>query len=138
MAKVDSAIKNETKNIAIVVLILSALMQAVYLFIHHWNYTVLLGNLLGGGAGILNFFLMGISLQKALDKDAKDASATARLSQTYRNFMLLAILAIAYFVPCFDIIPTIISLFFATIGVYSKVFTMKKDVNNKAQEVAQE
>lgn len=138
MAKVDSTIKNETKGIAIVVLILSALMQAIYLFIRHWNYTVLLGNILGGGAGILNFFLMCLSLQKALNKDAKEAGATARVSQTYRNLMLIGILAVAYFAPCFDIIPTIISLFFATLGVYSKAFTMKKDTSNTAQEVAEE
>lgn len=127
MGSVDPVIKKETKFIAYVVLILSALMQAVYLIIGHWNYTVLLGNVLGGGAGILNFFLMGLGLQSALDKeDSKGAKTTVSFSHTYRNLMMLAVLAIAYFVPVFDIIPTIIALFFATLGVYTKVFIIKK------------
>ena len=128
LSKVDNTVKKETRYLATVVLILSMLMQAIYLIIGRWNYTVLLGNLLGGATGILNFFLMCMSLLSAIEKDPKDAKVTARFSQTYRNLMVLGILALAYFVPCFDIIPTIISLFFATIGVYSKLFTMKKEV----------
>lgn len=138
MGKVDTIVMKETKSLALVVLILSALLEAVYLIIGHWNYTVLLGNILGGGVGLLNFFLMGISLQKALSKQVSDAKATARLSQTYRNIMILAVLAIAYLAPCFDIIPTIISLFFATLGVYSKLFVAKKDTKKADGEVDKE
>lgn len=128
LAGVDQTVKRETGYISVVVLILSALLEAVYLIIGRWNYTVLLGNLLGAGLGILNFFLMCIGLQSALSKEEKGARATAAFSQTYRNIMILAVLALAYFVPVFDIIPTVISLFFATAGVYSKFFVMCKEV----------
>lgn len=138
MNKVDPIIKKETKYIALVVLILSALMESVYLIIGLWNYTVLLGNILGAATGILNFFFMCLSLQSAISKDIKDAKSTARFSQTYRNLMIIGVLALAYLVPCFDIIPTAISLFFATLGVYSKAFTMKKDTQTTSKEATPE
>ena len=65
-----------TSYIALATLIMSALMEAVFLIIGRWDLPVLFGNLLGAGVGILNFFLMGLGLQKALDKDEKDAKAT--------------------------------------------------------------
>ena len=65
---VESAVKKETQFIALVVLICSVVMQAVYLVIGQWNYRVLLGNLLGAALATGNFFLMGLAIQKALGK----------------------------------------------------------------------
>ena len=45
--KVDAVVMKETRYIAIAVLLCSMLMQAVFLIIGKWDYTVLLGNLLG-------------------------------------------------------------------------------------------
>ena len=56
MKKVDSTIIKETIFVASVTLVLSALMQSVFLIIGKWDYDVLLGNLLGGVAAVLNFF----------------------------------------------------------------------------------
>ena len=67
--KVDGTVRKETIYIAAAVLILSMLMQAVFLIIKQWDYTVLLGNLLGGGVAVLNFFLMGLTVQKATSAD---------------------------------------------------------------------
>ena len=65
MKKVDSTIIKETIFVASVTLVLSALMQSVFLIIGKWDYDVLLGNLLGGVAAVLNFFLMGLTVQWA-------------------------------------------------------------------------
>ena len=72
MKNVDATVIKETKYVAIWVLMLSALMQAVFLVIGRWDYTVLLGNLLSGSAVILNFFLMGIGIQRALEKEERE------------------------------------------------------------------
>ena len=58
MLKVDKTVLKETKYIAAVTVILSVLLQAVFLIIHKWNYTVLLGNVLGAAAATGNFFLI--------------------------------------------------------------------------------
>ncbi|MCR5049026.1 MAG: hypothetical protein K6A37_08720, partial [Saccharofermentans sp.] len=62
MKNIDPAIKNMTSYIALATLIMSALMEAVFLIIGRWDLPVLFGNLLGAGVGILNFFLMGLGL----------------------------------------------------------------------------
>ena len=137
MNKVDSTIKTETKNIAKVVLILSALLEAVYLIIGQWNYTVLLGNLLGGAAGILNFFLMGLGLQSALKKDVDSAKTTVKFSHTYRYIILGVVMVIGIFVPFFDTISTIASIFFSSFGIYIRFFVMKKNgVQNPVANMA--
>ena len=73
--KIDATVKKETKYIALWVLLLSALMQSVFIVIGKWDHTVLLGNLLSGAAVILNFFLIGITVQKALEKEFKVKSS---------------------------------------------------------------
>ena len=115
MAKIDKVVLKETKYIALWVLILSALMQAVFLVISRWNYTVLLGNLLSAGAAILNFFLMGITVQKALGLEEKEAKSLMKTSQIYRNLLVLVIAVIG--VVFFDVWASVIPLFFVRIAL---------------------
>ena len=71
MAKVDKVVLKETKYIALWVIIFSLIMEAVFLIINKWDYTVLLGNLLSGAVGVLNFFLMGLGVQKEVMQEKK-------------------------------------------------------------------
>ena len=73
MTKPDNTIIKETKYIAIMIFIFSIIMELVFLILSKWDITVLFGNLLGALAMILNFYFMGIGVQKALGKDEKDA-----------------------------------------------------------------
>ena len=66
MKKIDPIIVKETKYVAAWIVILSMLMQSVFLIIGRWNYTVLLGNIYSAFFGTLNFLLMGLTVQKAL------------------------------------------------------------------------
>ena len=80
MKKIDSTILKETLYIFAVTLIFSALMQSVFLVIGKWNYTILLGNLLGLCGGVGNFFLMGLTVQSALNKAEDDAKKLMKVS----------------------------------------------------------
>ncbi|MCQ2516259.1 MAG: hypothetical protein MJ094_05295 [Saccharofermentans sp.] len=131
MNNIDPVIKKETKFIALVVLILSALMQAVFLIIGLWDLPVLFGNILGGVVGILNFFFMGLGLQSALKKETADAKQTAKFSQTMRNLMIVVTIVIAVFVSWFNLASTAIAIFFPTIGVFVKAFVINKKGGNK-------
>ena len=66
--KIDPTVKKETIYVCVVTLILSMLMESVFLIIRHWQLTVLFGNLVGAGVGILNFFLSGTVCQKGGQK----------------------------------------------------------------------
>lgn len=117
MNRIDETVKKETAYIAVWVLILSVLTQAVFLIIGKWDYTVLLGNLLSGSAAVLNFFLMGISLQKALGKEEKDAQNTMKLSRTYRNLFLLVVTVLGVTLPWFNLWTVLIPLLFPRIAI---------------------
>lgn len=117
MIKADKTILRETKYIAIFCVILSLVMQAVFLVISKWDYTVLLGNLLSAVAAVLNFYYMGISLQKALTKEQEDAKKIMKVSQSSRNLAMFAVIVIGVVMPCFNTVSVILPVFFPRIAV---------------------
>lgn len=115
--KIDRTIIRETTYIAISVLILSVIMELVFILIKRWDYTVILGNLLGAAEAVLNFFLMGMMVQEALGKDEKAAQNTVRLSQLLRMMMLFVTTAIGAIAPCFNIIAALLPLLFPRLAI---------------------
>ena len=97
-----------TGFVALVTILLSVLMQAVFLAIGKWNMTVLYGNLLGFVTAVGNFFLMGLTVQSAVNKDEKGAKKLVRLSQALRYLMQIAVVAVGYLL-CKEI-PFLIAL----------------------------
>ena len=89
---VDAEVARSTRYIALIVLIGSLLLQAVFLLIGKWDYTVLLGNLLGAATAIGNFFIMAQTVSKALSQGDKDnASKKTQLSRSLRMLMMALI-----------------------------------------------
>ncbi len=117
MAKIDKTVIRETRYIAGVTIVLSVLMEAVFLIIGMWSYKVLLGNILGAAAAVANFLLMGITVQKAVLKEEKDAATLMKLSQTLRNMMLLIVAVLAFVLPFINPASAIIPLFFPRIAI---------------------
>ena len=117
MLKLNNTVKKETLYIAYWVLIFSAVMEAVFLIIGKWDIYVLLGNILGGGTGVLNFLLLGITVQKAVNKDEKEAKNFMKASQGLRTFMLFVIAALGAALSIFNIWSTLISLLFPRLAI---------------------
>lgn len=116
--KIDDAVKKETVFMAIWMLIFSGIMQAVFLIIQKWNYTVLLGNLLSGVIGVLNFLLLGLTVQKAVDsEDEKYAKTLMKSSQAIRLVMLFGVAVLGATVPVFNLWATLIPLLFPRIAI---------------------
>ena len=131
MKNIDQTVRKETGYISFSVLILSLLMEAVFLIIEKWNYTVLLGNVLSTAAAILNFFLMGLTIQNATKKEEKEARNKMKLSQSLRMMMLFVTAAIGCLVPCFHIAAVLIPLFFPRIAIAFRAMFLKKDTINE-------
>ena len=137
MKKIEPAIIKETLYILVCVVILSALMESVFLIIRRWDYTVLLGNLLTGFAVTLNFFLMGLGVQKSLEKEEKEAKKVIRLSQIYRYLILIVFLVIGVVFSCFNNWAVFIPVIFPRIAVAIRPLINK--ISDKKQEsVSQE
>ena len=120
MKKVDAAVKRETVYVALCSLALSLVMELVFVVIGKWDITVLLGNLLGGGVSVLNFFLMGLTVQSAVLMDEKDAQAKMRLSMTLRYLMIMICAVIGVVLSCFSTLAVLIPLFFVRIAVAAR------------------
>ena len=153
-SKIDSVVLRETAFVTAWVLILSAVMEAGFLAFGFWDYKVLLGNLLGAAGAVLYFFFMGLTVQKAVERDRNDPTAVAdstaaesngdgsaenapeglhkdarklmALSQTLRMLMLAVIAVIGAAFDCFNLIAVLIPYFFPRIAVMLRPLFMKK------------
>ena len=127
IGKIDATVKRETLYIAVWELLLSVLMEAVFLIIRKWDLTVLLGNLLGGGIAVLNFFLLGLTVQKAVDKEEKEAKDAMKASQAMRTLMMFVTAALGALLPVFNIFATLIPLLFPRIAIAFRPKFDRKD-----------
>lgn len=125
--KIDKTVIKETKYIALFVLILSVLMQSVFLIIGHWHYFVLLGNIWGAAVAIANFFVMGLFVQKAVTQDEKDAKQTIRASQSLRmvGVFILVVVGILIFKQTPTRVAILIPLIFPRIAIMLRPFINK-------------
>ena len=117
MKRIDETVIKETKYIAAWVILFSVLMQAIFLIIGKWDYTVLLGNLLSAAAVVLNFFMLGITVQNALGKEEKEIKTAMKVSQIYRFLFLVIVVIIGVTLPCFHIWAVMIPIFFPRIAI---------------------
>lgn len=115
--RIDPAVKKETLYILGTSILLSVVMELIFWLAGHMDYTVPLGNLLGVGISVLNFFLMGLTIQKSIGLDEKAASDKLKLSQMLRMLMVIALAAVGAGLPCFHALAVVIPLFFPRIAI---------------------
>jgi len=118
MIKASKIVIKETLYVCIVTLALSFVMQLAFFFSGKWDYTCITGNILGGGAMVLNFFLMGLGVEKAVGKDEKEAKNVLKLSHTLRTVLMFVLLVIGVALPYFSTLATIIPIIFPRIAVF--------------------
>ncbi len=117
MRKIDPTVWKETGYIAFVTFLLGVLSQAVFLIIGKWSLAVLLGGLYGWAVALGNFFLMGLSVQKAVSQEEKDAKNTMKLSQNFRILGLFLLALAAYLIPFLDTVAAILPYLFPRIAI---------------------
>ena len=116
--KIDKVVLKETKYIATFVAIFSVLMQAVFLIIGKWDYTVLLGNLWGAAVAGGNFFVMCLYVQKAVSQEEKEAKQTIKASQSMRFAAMVLLTGIGVVTPFFNWIAVVVPLVFPSVAIY--------------------
>ncbi len=122
---IQPAIKTETKKVAISTLIGVLLMWIVFAALHFampekvpFDYTVILAGIGGGIIAILNFFMMGLTVQKVVS-DTDEDRAKMRMKSSYAQRMMLQMLwGVAVIIaPCFQFVAGIVPLLFPSIGI---------------------
>jgi len=135
--KIQKAIWKETCNITLGVVALSAVMQAVFFLIGKWDPTVLWGNLLGGGYAILNFFILGLTVQKvAADADEKRGKNLMQFSYSTRMFFTMVVVFLGISVPLFNWIAVFAPQLFPRITIFF-MGVKGKHAKEAAHEMAQ-
>ena len=108
--KVQPAVKKETKNVAIYTVVGVVVMWVGFLILHliwpekiPFDYRVILGGIGGGAVAVLNFFLMGMAVQKAVS-ETDEAGAKRRVQASYlqRKLMQMLLAILGLVLPCFQ------------------------------------
>lgn len=122
---IQPAVKKETKRVAVMtgvgVILMWVIFGALHFFVPEkipFNYTVILGGLAGGAVAVLNFFLMGLTVQKVAASTDED-SARMKMKASYSQRMLIQMLwvIVAIVAPCFHYAAGIIPLLFPGTGI---------------------
>lgn len=122
---VQPAVKKETKRIIKITIVGLILMWILFAVLHFampdkvpLDYTVFLGGIGGGAVAVLNFFLMGLAVQKAASA-SDEGTARMKLKSSYSQRFLMQILwvILAIVAPCFHFVAGIAPLLFPGTGI---------------------
>lgn len=122
MDETKKTVIREGSFIAVVVAFLSAIMELIFLLIGEWDYTVLLGNLVGAAVAITNFFLMEITICKSVGMDPAYVKKKFTRSYMLRLILMAACAILVVVLPCFNSIAGLIPLLFPSIGAVIRPF----------------
>ena len=122
---VQPAVKKETKRIIKITIVGLILMWILFAVLHFampdkvpLDHTVFLGGIGGGAVAVLNFFLMGLAVQKAASA-SDEGTARMKLKASYSQRFLMQILwvILAIVAPCFHFVAGIAPLLFPGTGI---------------------
>lgn len=128
--KPDSAVRRETARVAAGVFALVAVMLIVYAIVGKFSVPVLLGGIYTGLLTVINFFIMGLTVQgvtnRAAEKERTEQELAdltiemknrMKLSYNVRMIALFALLVLGIAVFKFDPLATILPVVFPTIVI---------------------
>ena len=125
LKNVQPAVKKETKRVVMITGAGLILMWILFAILHFtmpdkvpFDYTVILGGIGGGVIAVLNFFLMGLAVQKAASA-TDEGTARMKLKASYsQRFMMMILWVIAAIgAPCFQFVAGIAPLLFPGTGL---------------------
>lgn len=126
--KFDPSVKREIGYVTLGTLLLTAAEIGVFLAIGKYTADVLYGAILSACAGILNFFLLAVTVTRALSYPPEEEAAAKgflKLSRIARMFFLLAALAVG--VILFSKWSTLITIFFPRIIIGVRAVAVKRE-----------
>lgn len=128
--KPDFAVRHETARVAAGVFLLVAVMLAVYALIGRFSLPVLFGGLYTGCLTVLNFFVMGLTVQGVTERAAEkerteqeladltiEMKNRMKVSYNLRMIALFALLVLGIAVFKFDPLSTILPIVFPTVVI---------------------
>lgn len=124
-SSIQPAVKKETKNVAIYTGVGVILMWIVFGVLHMimpekvvFDLTVILGGIGGGLIAVLNFFLLGLTVQKVAAAEDEEIGRKLMKSSYSQRMMLQAVwMVVAIAAPCFQFVAGLVPLLFPGAGI---------------------
>lgn len=114
----SDVVKKEAGYIAAGTVLLSAVVQILWMVFYSYDLSVFLGGLWGAAVAILNFVLMGLTVQKVAE-EPDQLSAKHRMQASYQFRMMMTIFTtiLAIIIPGINWVMVVISLFFPRLTI---------------------
>ena len=138
--KLQPESKKELLRIACGTAICTAAMWALFAALHvvgwvRFDYTVILGSLIGALVAVGNFAGICFVVQKVIDEqDEKKRSAMLKVSYNSRMLLQALWVVVAIAAPCFQPFASVLPLFFPRITIYYLQITGKYKPLKATQE----
>lgn len=118
--KPQETVLRETKRIAVGVFSMLAIMLIVYAAMGRFSLAVVLGGLIGALYAVLNFLLLGMTVQKVADmREENEELARMQMKSSYNMRMVIMILLIvvAFALPFVDGLACMIPMLFPRLTI---------------------
>ena len=117
--KLQKDVQREVIHIGIGVAVLCVVLNIGFLISGHWDSTVLLGSLFGSVWAVLNFVLLGITVQKAAAcEDPNRAKNIVQFSYSVRMLVSGLVLIAGVALPCFHWLAVVATALFQRITIF--------------------
>lgn len=138
--KVDKVVKKETINMGLGILVCSAITQIVFFILGKYSLAVLLGSIYGGAVILLNFFLMGLTVQSVTKLDDQNmAKKKIQFSYSMRQLALMLLIGLGMYISVnfeiFHWLPILLAIIYPRIIIFFIGF-FRKEWNSKRGDVA--
>ena len=136
--KFDRSVKREIAYVSIGTLLFTAAEIGVFFALGYYEPKVLFGAILSACAGILNFFLLAVTVTRALSYPPEEEAAAKgllKLSRIARMFFLLAALAVGAIL--FSPWSTLITIFFPRVIIGVRAVAVKREAPALPAETAE-
>ena len=124
----QETVLRETKRIAVGVFSMLAIMLIVYAAMGRFSLAVVLGGLIGALYAVLNFLLLGMTVQKVADmREENEELARMQMKSSYNMRMVIMILLIvvAFALPFVDGLACMIPMLFPRLTIFVLQLTGK-------------
>ena len=118
--KPQETVLRETKRIAVGVFSMLAIMLIVYAAMGRFSLAVVLGGLIGALYAVLNFLLLGMTVQKVAEmREGNEELARMQMKSSYNMRMVIMILLIvvAFALPFVDGLACMIPMLFPRLTI---------------------
>ncbi len=132
-----SVTRQELRSMRPWLLAINAMYFAVLLLLFFtcgFDYSLLIGGVLGNFVGVGNFWLMGISAENSLRRNSKSAQRYMNTLYCVRYLGLFLTMTAAGILPFIDLISAAVPLFFPRIAITVKSLWETRTRRNKDKE----